>query len=488
MRPDTRTGISALFVLLFVGFSQLPAQEIYDAIRLSGPGNTYNAAALGMGNAYSTIGYDFSAVRLNPATMGVHRYPTAMWSVNTNYFPGTTGREGSATEFFSTSSTSFSQTGLLVPFGPEAGAGGFVVAGGFTQTKDFNASMKYNAFNPTQTSYVQDLAELNSPFLRDLGLSYMTYNQLTGDYVGDSTVINGNLQQSGFMYDQGGVVHISLGFGYEVVPSIFVGASANYATGSYLSDREYIEVDTADVYDATVQTNPADPLTTDFQRLYVHDVRNTTYSGWDVKVGILYKFYNFIGISASFKAPFGHKISETRNLSGYAEYAGGRRVEVAPTESQLTYTAVPAYEATLGAMVNLWILTGTLEATYVDYTQIDFPSGLPLQVRSLALKEVKERLTGVVQLNGGAEFRLPFTGLVARAGFMYRPSPLKDDPMEFDTKVITAGFGINSSDRLQFDLGYALGLWTQRGDRYSVDGVTQEVVTHDVLVSMKFRF
>jgi long-subunit fatty acid transport protein len=290
------------------------------------------------------------------------------------------------------------------------------------------------------------------------------------------------------MYDQGGIVHISLGFGYEVVPDIFVGMSANYATGSYLSDREYFEVDTADTYGSSVQTNPADPLTTDFQRIYVHDVRNTTYSGWDVKVGILYKFYNFIGISASFKAPFRHKISETRNLSGYADYAGGRRVEVAPTETQLAYTTIPAYEATVGAMVNLWILTGTLEATYVDYTQIDFPSGLPLQVRSLAIKEVKEKLTPVVQLNGGAEFRLPFTGLVARAGFMYRPSPLANDPMEFDTKVVTAGFGINSSDRLQFDLGYALGLWTQRGDKYSVDGVTQEVVTHDVLVSMRFRF
>ena len=466
--------------------SPLPAQEIFDAIRLSGPGNTYNAAALGMGNAYSTIGYDYSAVRLNPATMGLLRSPTASWSVNTNYFPGSTGREGSPTEFFSTSSTSFSQTGLVIPFG--ADSGGFVIAGGFTQTKDFNASMKYNAFNPTPTSYVQDLAALNSPFLRDLGLSYMTYNQITGAYVGDSTVINGNLQQSGFMYDQGGVVHVSLGFGYEVVPSIFVGASANYATGSYLSDREYFETDTSDVYDSSVQTNPADPLTTDFQRLYVHDVRNNVYSGWDVKVGILYKFYNFIGISASFKAPFAHKISETRNLSGYADYAGGRRVEVAPTETNLSYTTIPAYEATLGAMVNLWILTGTLEATYVDYTQIDFPSGLPLQVRSLALKELNERLAPVVQLNGGAEFRLPFTGLVARAGFMYRPSPLANDPMEFDTKVVTAGFGINSSDRLQFDIGYALGFWTQRGEKYSVTGVTQEVVTHDVLVSMRFKF
>ncbi|MDH4069960.1 MAG: hypothetical protein OEV30_06010, partial [Ignavibacteria bacterium] len=105
-----------------------------------------------------------------------------------------------------------------------------------------------------------------------------------------------------------------------------------------------------------------------------------------------------------------------------------------------------------------------------------------------SIKEIKERLTPVVNLNGGAEFRLPFTGLVARAGFMYRPSPLKDDPMEFDTKIITAGVGINSADRLQFDLGYAVGFWTQRGVQYSIDGVTQDVVTHDLLISMKFKF
>jgi hypothetical protein len=477
-----------LFVALAVLFLFQTAfsQEIYDAIRLSGPGWTFNAGALGMGNAYSTVGYDFSAVRMNPATMGLLRNPTASWSVNTNYFPGTSRLvETNADQFFSTSSTTFSQTGLVIPFGPDSG--GFVLAGGFTQSKDFNQSMKYGAFSTSSASVATLLAERNDPVLRDLGLSYQTFHPTSGAYTGDSTILNSNLYRSGFMYDQGGLVHVSLGFSYEVAPSIFIGASGSYATGTYLSDREYTEVDTADVYGADVQTNPADPLTADFQRLYLHDVRNTTYSGWDVRVGLLYKFYNFIGISVAFKAPFAHKISEIRNLSGYADYED-RRIEAVPAQTTLNYTAIPAYEATVGAMVNLWILTGTLEATYVDYTQLDFPSGLPLPTRTLALKQVKEVFTPVVNLNGGAEFRLPFTGLVARAGFMYRPSPVNNDPMEFDTKIVTAGFGINSADRLQFDLGYAIGFWTQRGERYSVDGVTQEVVTHDALISMRFGF
>ena len=476
----------AVVLLLSSFFSPARSQEIFDALRLSGRGGTFNAAALGMGNAYSTIGYDYSGVRLNPATMGVVRSATAIWSVNTNYFPGTTGLEGSPTEFFSTSSTTFSQTGLIVPFG--ADSGGFVLAGGFTQSKDYNASMKYDAFNPGNTSYVQTLVGRNDPFMRDLGLSYETFHPQTGAYVGDSTVIRGNLQERGFMYDQGGLVHVSLGFSYEVAPSIFIGASGNYATGNYLSDREYIEVDTTDAYGTGIQTNPADPLTADFQRLYVHDVRSNSYTGWDVKVGLLYKFYNFIAISAAFKAPFSHQVTELRSLSGYADYEGGRRVEVPNTQTEIRYTTIPAFEATVGGMVNLWILTVALEGTYIDYTQIDFPSGVELPVRSLAIKEIKERLTPVVNLNGGAEFRLPFTGLVARAGFMYRPSPLKDDPMEFDTKIITAGVGINSADRLQFDLGYAVGFWTQRGVQYSIDGVTQDVVTHDLLISMKFKF
>jgi len=34
-------------------------------------------------------------------------------------------------------------------------------------------------------------------------------------------------------------------------------------------------------------------------------------------------------------------------------------------------------------------------------------------------KEVTEQFTRVLNLNGGAELRLPFTGLIARAGFQF---------------------------------------------------------------------
>jgi len=462
------------------------AQEISDALRLSGPGYTFGARALGMGNAYSTIGSDYSGIRLNPATMGLIGQATYTASVNTNAFPGTS-RWNEVETFFSTTSTSFSQLGISVPIALDT-TRNLVFSLGYNQSRDFNSSIKYDTFNANATSVIQNLAADNNPVLRSLGLSYETFDPVSGAYLGDATVINGNLGENGFILDQGGLVHFSAGFGYEVISNIYFGASASYATGTYLSDREFRETDTRDIYDASVQTNPSDTRTADFQSFYLHDVRDVEYSGWDFKFGVLYKFFNFIGIGASFKLPTPHTVSEIRSVSGTAEYAAGRILEVIPSESERSYRVRPPAEATLGAMVNLWILTGALEATYIDYTQIEPTRGFSLAERSLGIKEVKSELTQVININGGAEFRLPFTGLSARAGFMYRPSPVKNDPAEFDTKVVTAGVGINSSDRLNLDLGYALAFWTQRGSQYGLGEVTQEVVTHNVLISVRFSF
>jgi hypothetical protein len=487
MRRNFLARFGGGMVLLLVGLhGSTFSQDISDALRLSGPGLTFSARALGMGNAHSTIGYDFSAVRLNPATLGNIRASTYSASINTNAFPGTS-EYNQIESYFATTSTSFSQLGIAIPFMVDSS--NFVLSLGYTQSKDFNQSLKYGAFNPNPNSVIQELTAQNNEFMRALGLSYQDFDPVTNEYLGDKTIINGNLDESGFILDQGGLIHFSAGTGFELMPGVFFGASGSYTVGTYLSDREYYERDTQNNYDTTTQTNPADPRTRGFQQFYLHDVRDVEYSGWDFKFGVLYKFYNFVAISAAFKIPTAHSVSEIRNVSGFAEYEAGRLVNTQGMETETLYKVTPPYEATVGAMINLWILTGTLEATYVDYTQMTFSGGnIELPARTLAIKEVKERLTQVLNVNGGAEFRLPWTGLSARAGFMYRPSPFKDDPMEFDTKVVTAGLGINSNDRLMFDVGYAVGFWTQRGNQYGLEDLTQEVVTHNVLISVKFAF
>jgi hypothetical protein len=469
------------FALLLVTASSSGQTTDYPRI-LSEPGALYNARAMGMGNAYSTIGYDYSAVRFNPATLAVADSFTFSMAVNYNAYPNSAEYQQTKTPF-TTSNTSLNQFGITIPVSKVSRRA--VIALGYTQSKDFNRNLKFSGYDNSSSTLVQDLTVGGSTLPGRLGLSYPGTDP-SGPY---QTILTGNLQQSGYVLESGSMLQFSLGASTETAANVFVGASFNYTYGTLMSDREFREIDTNNVYGAGVLTVPSDPATADFQSFYLHDVRDASFKGVDFKVGLLYKFYNFISIGASFKIPTPHSVSEDRTVQGSSVFASGTRTARDPMQT-LSYTVTPAYEATVGAAVNLWFLTATAEATFIDYTQMSYKSGPDVLEIGLLNKNIAENYARVLNLNGGAELRIPFTGLIARAGFMYRPSPYKNDGAEFDRKYLTLGAGINSSGFLSFDLAYGYGWWQERyrGSGATFEGVTQNIQVHDILATIKVTF
>lgn len=480
-------GAVGLFGALLVLFTpQVSSQGVDDAIRISRQGLNFNARSLGMGNAYSTIGYDFSALRMNPATMGFEQGTTYTMSINTNGFLYSSDFYGSQTDF-TTTNTTLNQAGFTFPVRLDSSRTA-IIGLGYTQSKDFNTGGKYAGFNGGDTSFVTLLSQNPTNVARRLGLVYPVYDG-AGRYLGDRTILNGEFQESGYVLDAGNLLHFSAGASLEAAPGVYFGVSGSYNIGTYNSDREFGAVDTRNAYADSLRTNPSDPLTAGFEEATYRDIRNTQYKGWDVRFGILYRFYNFIGISASFKVPLAHTVDEVKYLGGSSRFTNGNFVDIAPESYGTSYKITPPYEATVGAMVNLWILTGTLEGTYVDYTQMKLSAGADYPEISEINKRIKEEFAPVLNLNAGAEFRLPWTGLSARAGAMYRPSPYKGDPSRFDQKFITLGIGINSSDRLYFDIGYMYGWRDQREDEVATPAdpsFEQTVQYHNAMMSVKF--
>ncbi len=336
---------------------------------------------------------------------------------------------------------------------------------------------------------IQDLTSLGSPVAASLLVNYPLVDPVTGQTLGRETVINGSLQENGFILQSGNFLQISTGGSFEMMPNVFVGVSASYNTGSYLADREFTETDVQNVYDASVLTVPGDPTTADFQSMYIHDVRDIVVTGWDFKFGALYKWENFISIGGSFLVPTNHKVSEIQNVGGRSVFASGTK-EVRGVDREVAYTVTPAYNATVGAAVNLWFLTATAEATFIDYTTMKFRRGFALDEVGLRNKEVLGQYRRVLNLNGGAELRLPFTGLIARAGFQYRPSPYQGDQQANDRKSITLGFGVNSGGRLAFDVAYGYAWWDEpyRGYGTTFAGVVQHIELHDIMTTIKLSF
>jgi len=471
-----------------------PVPNYVDALRMSQNDIIYSAKSLGMGNAIATLGSEYTAVLMNPATLGLIDSTTFSFSTNFRAFTNNTTYLSNTSDF-STNSSKLSQFGMAAPL--TLASRDVIIALGFTQSKDFNHSLKATGFNAGPTSLIQTLTSANSAIPAALRLSYATFDT-AGQFLGDETVINGNLNQGAYVLDYGGVTNFSFGLTLKVFEGVMVGASANYNGGTYTSDREFKETDSEDSYGSSVLTEPGNPLTADFREFYVHDVRQSEFRGFDVRFGLLFKLWDFISAGTSVKVPLPSTITETRYLNGTSTFGQGTQFFFNDPARQTRQTVQLPFEVTVGAAVNLWIIRGTAQATYIDYTQMQYSEGLPLNELTLANKDIKDIFRPVINLSGGAEVDIPFTGISARAGFMWVPSPYESDrpdweseePIPNDRKYLTAGVGVNFSDMLSFDVGYALGWWDQVRSNYGVkvENVKQEIVVHNILLTTRFVF
>ena len=484
-----------LTVLLQFYLSQIAQAQDYfkpnigDALRLSTSGQIYDARALSMGNAHSVINDTYTATLLNPATLGLARKLTINTGIGLNlYNNDATFLEetfpGKKTE------TILNQAALVIPLVSDSANNNFVISLGYNRSKDFNRVLKFSGFNSTNTSLIQDLTSVNNYIPRELLLSYSQFDPGTNEYLGDATIFNGNLNQEGYVLEEGGVNNWSFGMAYEFAHNIFFGASFNYNVGNYLSDGEFTESNSGNFYPDTLRTIASNPLTEGFQSFYINDINDWVFNGYDLRFGVLYKFFNFIGIGASVKTPTVTSVTEKNYFDGRSEFIAGNIAQV-DTLIENKFTIQSPFEFTVAAAVNLWILTGTAEITYIDYTQMKFSGGLDVPERSALNKDIVDTYTQTFNLKAGAEFRLPFTGLSARAGAMYIPYPTADAPAEFDRKFLTAGLGIRSGEgAMEFNIAYIYGFWDQISEDYgtSVPEVYQKIVSQNIVGSLTLRF
>jgi len=459
---------AAAALLLTSAVTSAHAEPVLDALRASQQGLVFNAHALGMGNAYSTIGYDVSALLFNPATMAVS--PKVSWTVSANAdgFKSTTDYYGHETAF-RTSSTSTGQIGLTMPFKLDS-TRAVVVGFAYTQTNDLRSGFKYSGVNDGTSfaSFAQLLAGNDDPTARLLGLSYPVLDG-SGNRLRDASLLGGGLVESGYRLASGGLTHYSMGASVAATTKLFVGASATYNGGNYDSDLEMAGVDFNNVYPSGIDLVPGDARTDDFISADYRVSRRQDFEGWDARVGMMYNLWNFIGVSASFHLPAPQKIRQETFSTGTSTFASHTFVDPG-SRSVSTFHYQPPTEMTVGAMTHLWIVTGAAEATYVDYPSMRVTSGGgEIQDRTLLNKRINDELAAQINLNLGAEVRLPFTGLAARAGGIYQPSPYRNDPAKFARKAITLGAGYNADNVAQVDLAYAYS-WRGELDREGADG------------------
>lgn len=479
--------LTLTLIVLILASSQIAAQNFNDALRLSDPEILTSARALGMGNAFTSISNDFTASLFNPAGFALIKKSEFSGTLNYNSFKNDAQFFSGNTNYRSTTSN-FSQLGFAFPLPTYRGS--MVLAFGYNQFKDFNRAMKFSGFNSGNNSMIQNLAFDNDDIAYELGLSYPVYDN-NDKYLYDDTFINGKLHQSGSIIQEGGLNSWLISGALEIQENIFIGLTINIINGDFKRNRDYWEEDINNNYPSQVLLDPSDPATADFETFYFKDIIRWDVSGWNSTLGILAKMDNNINIGATIKFPKSLTVKEIYFVDAYADFGTGKRYVLdPPIESQIEYVVRTPYEFTLGASYANQGMTLSFDANFIDYSRMKFSEGFDFRSRENKNTEIIDLMNSVFNLNAGVEYTLPLTGITVRGGFIYLPSPFKDDSSEYDKKFFTAGIGFKSGSRFVFDVGYAHGWWKDIGDNYgsNLSRTFQNITRDNLMVGVKYFF
>lgn len=472
-----KSHILKIFCATILLSTYISAQNYNDAIRLGFPGLGSNARALGMGNAFNALSDDASASFFNPAGFGLLKKMEFSGGLSfTNYDNTTTFFENQTQD--NTTNTSLNRISFALPFPTFQGS--LVFGLSYHNSKDLSSIVKFDGFNRGTNSKIQSLLGTEIPY--DLFLTDENFN----------TIINGNLNQSGDILNSGGIDNWTLSGAIEVQKNFFVGGNLTVINGSFESVNDFYEDDTGNFYQG--ETAAGEPQTTDFKTFYFNNTLKWDLGGWNAKLGFLYQFEDMARFGATVQFPKTFTVNEEFLVNGSSEFGTGQFYELDSEyySDEVAYDIVTPFELTGAFAVNLKGIILSVEATFIDYSQLKFenPEGLSSSYISDVNKEIKDILTTAINYNLGAEYTIPAIGLRIRGGFINQPSPFDGDDSDYARKFLTAGLGYLANGTVGIDVAYAYGWWKDLGDNYGsgLSRTFQDVKVHNIMLTTTYRF
>jgi len=482
VRPATIIVCAALVAAIAPGTAS--AQFPEDALRFSTLGTGVGARSLGMGNAYTGVASDFSALYWNPAGLAQMQYSEFQFGLSHLNYQNSGDYFGSTT-WYSNNGTSLNSLGLV--YAVPTRRGNLSVAIGYSRHSSFTTGLSFSGFNPVG-SLIQTWAPDGQPYPPDLTiaeeLGLATADTTTGLFV---SPINGNLTQSGRVLEGGGLDNWSVGGGVDVAENVSIGATLTFLTGTYSYDRTYTETDDQNLWSE---------FPFDMEELVVDEYIRSDISGFNAHLGMMARVPGFMRFGLSVRTPTSYSIKEEFGQLADSYFDNG---DILPVEGSYESIGFGEYRVVspwvfsggVSIMILNFVFSGDIE--YTDWTQLRFEDATREVMSKNA--DIKEIFRPAANVRLGAEWNPLGLGLRFRAGAIYNQSPYRQDGLseeaafEYDQKYLTAGLGIPLGGFAMIDLAYAYGWW--KTDRINFDAtsrVDEDIQTHNVMATFSVRF
>lgn len=474
-------AITTLLITISLAFSQ----NENDAFRYSfmKPGGT--ARFTSMGGAFGALGGDFSSLSINPAGLGVFRSseitftPTLDYSLVESSYYGTTSDD---------MKYNFNLNNLGIVFVlpltrpvDQPGWKSLNFGFGINRHNNYNQRWIAEGFN-TESSLMTDfrdqanregsvsnLDDFSTGLAWDSWLLYLIDGQFEVD------MPNGRVLQRQETNTSGSIREFVLSMGANYDDRLFLGATIGLPSVRYEESTIFVETD-------------RDNENSVFNSLTYTNKFNTSGTGFNLKVGAIYRITDMIRIGGALHTPTFFKLEDeynanmrsSLNLDDYENYASS-------PNGWFSYEL----NTPMKAIGSLGLVFGTAGLLSFDYEYVDY-TRMRLRSDDFMFSEenriIRENFTSSHNFRLGGEVRLE--PIVLRGGYAFYSSPYKTGVNDGQQSVVSAGIGIR--ERHYFvDFGYAMTFFSEDYYLYSaqfVRPVKNNYTMSRFMLTMGFRF
>lgn len=467
------------------------AQYQTDALRMSQSQPVGTARTLGLAGATAAVGGDYGSVLVNPAGLGM--FQRSEFSISPGFgFLNSDSRAFGTTSTDSRSNLNVASMGIVfanrrTDDDPSAWrASSFSL--GLTRTADYNQSFRYSGRPRLNEDIFQRISENQGAGLDDLAFNtYLTDEDENGTFIPIDFDGTGQLNQGETVRRTGATTQFDFAYGASYQDKFYVGGGVGIVSSRYTAENVLTASD----------PQPLTPVSEDdgtsFASLTQRDMLQTSGTGINARIGVIYRPVQAVRIGASLQTPTYIRLSETYESSLQAQFD-----KPVPVEGQVytsasstldpnlfDYAVTTPFRATGGVAVVLGkygFVSGDVE--YMDYAQARL-SGYNNSADFGADNDAINRLYGsAVNVRLGAEARLDVFRL--RVGYANYGSPYQNKDVNRSRSYFTGGVGVRQNNFF-VDAAGVYGKSTQLYSPYVINspgGVTPVVTVDDTRMNV----
>ena len=471
--------IPVLFLLIT---NSVLAQAPEDAIRYSFFPQNGTARNLAIGGVMGSLGGDINATYTNPAGLGF--YKTGEFVLTPGFFLNSnkaTFRDNLSQD--KKNSFGFGASGLILGYSnandPKRSS---AISLAFTQTASFNNRVRYSGLN-NYSSFSEQFAEEFAKSGLSIGEVLSTNSALPYTsapalytYLIDTVTVNGVVQVKGapeYILDagqalrqemihttKGGIYEFALGYAQNKNDKWYWGISLGVPLVSYTSNMVFKESDTS--------SNTSNH----FNRFEYTDNFKTKGTGFNAKLGIIYRPLDYIRLGLAIHTPTYMILTDTRttylttevenpvnsysiNSETFTNNGPGEAKYVQTTPFKAMISASYVFRETENVKKQRAFISADIEYVHHRGSRFNSNNEEPTEGEKRYYKE----LNNVVKADykGNFNFRLggelKFNVIMARLGFAYYSNPYKDAAYKASRMLLSGGLGYRNKGMF-IDLTY----------------------------------